>query len=65
MVRAKNLINNDTIFQDKDCTEVEYYHVECNRHSAIIANGLLAESYLDIDNNRKVFETSKRISNKI
>ncbi len=60
LVRAKKLINNDTIFQDNECTEVEYYHIECNHHSAILANGILSESYLEIGNNRKVFETNKK-----
>ena len=59
LVRAKKLINNDTIFQDNECTEVEYYHVECNYHSAILANGILSESYLEIGNNRKLFENTK------
>jgi hypothetical protein len=54
LVRAKTLINNNTIFQDNECSEIEYYHVECNNHSAILANGILSESYLEIGNNIKV-----------
>jgi hypothetical protein len=65
LFRAKTLINNDTIFQDNECTEVEYYHVECNHHSAILANGILSESYLEIGNNRRVFETNKKINKRI
>jgi hypothetical protein len=34
--------------------------LECERHSAIFANGVLSESYLDV-NNRDVFENSIRI----
>lgn len=54
MIRSKNLVNGTTIYQDMECDEVEYYHLECETHSAIFANGLLAESYLDL-NNRSVF----------
>jgi len=38
--------------------------LECENHSAIIANGVLAESYLDV-NNRHVFENSVRPSRKL
>ena len=60
MVSAKKLVNGTTIFQDMDCEHVEYYHLECEKHSAIIANGVLSESYLDI-NNRDVFDNSIRL----
>lgn len=57
MVRANSLINGTTIFQDNDCDDVVYYHIELDSHSAIFANGILSESYLAI-NNRDVFENS-------
>jgi hypothetical protein len=57
MVLAKNLVNDNTIYQDKECDNVEYYHLECESHSAVIANGVLAESYFG-GNNRDVFENS-------
>jgi len=57
MVLAKNIVNGKTIYQDNECNNIEYYHVECKHHVAIFANGLLAESYLD-SNNRHVFENS-------
>lgn len=60
MVLAKNMVNEKTIYQDEDCVNVEYYHLECENHSAIIANGILSESYLEI-NNRDVFENSIRL----
>jgi hypothetical protein len=37
-----------------------YYHLECEKHSAIVVNGVLSESYVDLDN-RHVFEESDRI----
>lgn len=60
MVLAKNIINGKTIYQDNACDSVEYYHLECENHSAIFANGVLSESYLDT-NNRYVFEKSIRL----
>ena len=64
MVLAKNMVNGKTIYQDNECESVEYYHLECENHSAIIANGVLSESYLDT-NNRNVFEKSMRLHRKI
>ena len=55
MIVASNIINGNTIYQDEECTEVEYYHVECRDHCAIYANGILAESYFEA-NNRNVFD---------
>ncbi len=63
MVLAKNIVNEKTIYQDNECDSVEYYHLECENHSAIFANGVLAESYLDL-NNRDVFENSISIRRK-
>jgi len=63
MVLAKNIVNGTTIYQDKECKNVEYYHLECDNHSAIFANGVLSESYLDV-NNRDVFENSIRLQHK-
>ena len=42
MVLAKNIVNGTTIYQDKKCNKVEYYHLECEYHSAIFANGVLS-----------------------
>jgi len=63
MFVAKELVNGRTIYQDNECEDVEYYHLECEDHSVIIANGILSESYLE-KNNRDVFDNSIRISNK-
>lgn len=60
MVLAKDLVNEVTIYQDMECENVEYYHLECENHSTIIANGVLSESYLNMDN-RSVFENSVKI----
>lgn len=50
MVRAKYLVN-DTIYKEAG---------ECAKHSAIVANGVLSETYVDLDN-RHMFEESNRI----
>jgi hypothetical protein len=52
---ASDLINGKIIYQDNKCESVEYYHLECEEHSAIYANGVLAETY--IDSNREIFDT--------
>lgn len=54
MVLSSNLINGKTIYQDNECESVEYYHLECDIHSAIYANGVLAETYQEW--NREVFD---------
>ena len=63
MVLAKDLINEITIYQDSECEDVEYYHLECENHSTVIANGIVSESYLNMDN-RSVFENSLKIHRK-
>jgi len=60
MILAKNIVNGKTIYQDNQCNDVEYYHLECEYHSIICANGILSESYLE-SNNRRVFSPSSRL----
>jgi hypothetical protein len=59
---ARFLVNGETVYQDTECDEITYYHLECKEHVAIVANGVLAESYLDC-NNRYVFEKTERLVN--
>jgi hypothetical protein len=47
MVTAIDLINGDTIIQETETEPIEYYHLELEEHSAIVANGLLSESFFD------------------
>ena len=54
-VQAKDLINDDTIYRCSEFGEVEYFHVELDHHSAIIAENMPTESYLDVGN-RNIFE---------
>lgn len=54
-VTASSIINGSTIVNE-DVSEVEYWHVECDRHAAIFANGATAETYIEADN-RTFFES--------
>ena len=47
---ARDFINNDTILEDNETKELEYYHLELEGHCIISANGVLTESYLDFGN---------------
>ena len=56
IVQSSDLINGETIYQDNECNSVEYYHLKCDRHSAIYANGILAETYIELLFNRHAFD---------
>ena len=45
LINAIYFCNGNTIYQDKTCTEVEYYHLELESHSIIVAQNMFAESY--------------------
>lgn len=55
MICARDLVNGTTIFQDININSIEYYHFELLEHSSVIANGVLTESYLDLDT-KSVFD---------
>jgi hypothetical protein len=48
LIPVKHLINGSTIAQ-VPMDSVTYYHVELPRHDVLLAEGLPAESYLDVD----------------
>jgi hypothetical protein len=50
LIPARQLINHMSICQETDRTSVEYFHVELDSHSILLAEGLPAESYLDTGN---------------
>ena len=50
LIPAKLLVNGGSIVQELGRPEVEYFHVELDRHSVLFAEGLTAESYLDTGN---------------
>ncbi|WP_349291863.1 Hint domain-containing protein [Gluconobacter sp. Dm-62] len=49
-VPARMLVNGRSIFFDKSITSYDYYHLETEDHSVIMADGMLTESYLDTGN---------------
>jgi hypothetical protein len=51
-VLGSSLVNGTTIFQVESIDSIdslEYYHFEMEYHSAVLANGVLSESYFDAD----------------
>ena len=54
LVCAKKLVNGGTIYQDAECESATYYHLDCERHSLLVANGAFAESYLDMSKGKVV-----------
>jgi hypothetical protein len=55
LVRAKDLINGQTIVQELDCQQFSYYHVELDQFDVIRAHGVYAESWAD-GGNRDFFQ---------
>lgn len=49
-VPVRMLVNGRSIFFDKSIVSYDYYHVETEDHSVIMADGVLTESYLDTGN---------------
>ncbi|BDG73682.1 Hint domain-containing protein [Roseomonas fluvialis] len=55
LVPARLLVNGLTIIHQRWWREVTYHHLELDRHSLLVSDGALTESYLD-DGNRYLFE---------
>jgi hypothetical protein len=56
LIPIRHLANGRSIATEP-CAEVTYFHLELDRHDAVIAEGLVCESYLDTGN-RAAFEGS-------
>lgn len=56
-VPARMLVNGRSIFYDTSITSYDYYHIETEEHSVIMADGMMTESYLDTGN-RSTFRQS-------
>ena len=61
-VPARMLVNNRSVFFDKSIKSYEYYHIETAKHSVIMADGILTESYLNTSNHRSFYEEGNVIS---
>lgn len=44
LAAASALVNGDSIKYDSTCSQVEYFHVMCDDHRILVANGMPAES---------------------
>jgi hypothetical protein len=44
LVPAKSLVDNKSIFQDTDFSDVSYYHLLLENHEIVLTHGLLSES---------------------
>lgn len=58
LICARQLVNGTTIRREQGIAAVDYFHVELEQHSILLAEGLTAESYLDTGN-RGFFEGSE------
>ncbi|MCG4260206.1 Hint domain-containing protein [Acetobacter senegalensis] len=47
---VRMLVNGASIFYDHSITSYDYYHIETEQHSVIMADGVMTESYLDTGN---------------
>ncbi len=63
LIEAKDLVNGASIVQAESAESVEYYHVELDTHDVLIAEGALAESYID-DDNRLLFHNAHEFREK-
>ena len=50
LVPIRQLANGASIRQEAGLSEVQYFHIELDRHDLLFADGLAAESYLDTGN---------------
>lgn len=57
---ARMLVNGRSIFYDHSITSYDYYHIETEKHSVIMADGMLTESYLDTGN-RYLFTPAQKV----
>jgi autotransporter passenger strand-loop-strand repeat protein len=54
LIPARHLVNGVSIVQESTLEEVEYFHLELERHAVIFAEGAASESFLD-DDSRGMF----------
>lgn len=57
-VPVRMLVNGHSIFYDRTFNAYTYYHVETEKHSVIMADGALTESFLDTESQRLFYETT-------
>jgi Hint domain len=58
LIEAKDLVNGVAIVQAESVEKVDYFHVELDSHDVIIAEGALAETFVD-DDSRAMFHNAQ------
>ena len=61
LVPARLLVNGRSIIKDTSLRQIEVFHIETDRHSILISDGALSESYLDTGNRRSFTSQGVRI----
>jgi O-antigen biosynthesis protein len=49
LIEARDLVNEVSIFQAQHVEKIEYFHIELDSHDVILAEGALAETFVDDD----------------
>jgi hypothetical protein len=55
MVVAGSIVNGETIVQEDINGPIEYFHFELDCHSVIMAEGVLSETFLELDGSKRSF----------
>lgn len=53
---AKDLVNSETIVQEEVEGAIEYFHFELDCHSVVVAEGVLSETFLELDDSKRSFQ---------
>jgi Hint domain len=61
LIPIRRLVNGTNV-RRASCETVIYYHVELERHAVLLAEGLPAESFLEVAGNRSWFDNGPRLA---
>lgn len=56
MVIACDAVNGDSIVQSDEVGTIEYFHFELDCHSVIVAEGVLSETFLELNDSKRFFQ---------
>ena len=62
LVPAHQLVNGVTVVREPSAGSVDYFHVELDRHDLLLAEGLVAESFLDTGNRHGFVNSSDAVA---